>query len=366
MISPKTKRYLFKIIPFAAIWLLFGLSYTLLEKGLLGDLDYYPSTGNPYDFGGSTLLFLLLLAVFGLIIGHFEITYLSKLFGKQSVSKKILYKSLIYLSIIIFFLILSTILSNSYGLGANASFEAIWQNFWTFITSFAFLSVVLFIALIITVSLFFSEVSENIGIQVLHNFFVGKYHQPIQEDRIFMFVDMKSSTTIAEQLGHVKYFQMLKEYYADFSESIISYSGEIYQYVGDEIIITWPLGSGLANNNSINCFFSMQDAITNKSDKYQSKYGLVPTFKAGLHEGKVTTGEIGEIKKDIIFTGDVLNTTARIQGLCNDYQVNILLSDNLKAHLVETAAYELLPLGQSELRGRAEHVELYTVNRLRL
>ena len=110
MPSPKTKRYLLKIIPFAVIWLMFGVSYVLLEKGLLGDLAVYPSTGNPYEFGVMTLLFLGVVTASGLIVGHFEITYFSQLFSNKSVVKKILYKSLIYLGIIISFLLISTIL----------------------------------------------------------------------------------------------------------------------------------------------------------------------------------------------------------------------------------------------------------------
>ena len=75
-----------------------------------------------------------------------------------------------------------------------------------------------YMAAVIIVSLFYAEVSENIGPGVLANFFTGKYHTPIEEERIYMFLDMKSSTTIAENLGHVKYFEMLREYYSDLSE----------------------------------------------------------------------------------------------------------------------------------------------------
>ena len=51
MLSPKTKRNISRIIPFVVIWFIFSVVYTLLEKGLLGNLTYYPSTGNSYDFG---------------------------------------------------------------------------------------------------------------------------------------------------------------------------------------------------------------------------------------------------------------------------------------------------------------------------
>lgn len=361
MLSPKTKRAIYRIIPFGLIWLIFGAIYLLLEKGLLGELNFYPATGNPYNFGAHTFITLFLLTITGLLVGTFEIMFLNTLFINRSFGKKILYKTLIYASIVFTFLIISTLINNSLELQANILDDQVVANLWTFISSFAFWSVELYIAVIIGVTLFYSEVSENLGLSVLHNFFVGKYHKPIQEERIFMFLDMKSSTTIAEKLGHVKYFEMLKAYYADLSDPVIQYAGEIYQYVGDEIIVSWKLDSGLQNDNCLKCFFAMKASLQNQTEKYLSKFEVLPTFKAGFHYGQVTTGEIGVIKKDIIFTGDVLNTTARIQGLCNTYSVDILMSAELKEKMSSNHEFKFQTLGESELRGRKKKVELFTV-----
>jgi len=193
------------------------------------------------------------------------------------------------------------------------------------------------------------------------NFFTGKYHKPIEEKRIFLFSDMKSSTTIAEQLGHIKYFELLKEYYSDFSDAIIRHSGEVYQYIGDEIVISWKHEEGVKNNNCINCFFAMREDLQKRSEGYASTFGVVPAFKAGLHLGKVTTGEIGALKKEIIFTGDVLNTTARIQGLCNQYDVDILVSQDLIKELQLEKEFQIESLGTVELKGKEENLELFTV-----
>lgn len=237
----------------------------------------------------------------------------------------------------------------------------VWDRFLIFITNFAYLSVVVYTALTLMVSLFYSEMSDNIGQGVLKNFFTGKYHHPMKEVRIFMFLDMKSSTTIAENLGHVRYFEMLREYYSDFSESIVQYSGEIYQYVGDEIVVSWKLKNGLHNNNCIQCFYAMKKALKAQTEKYIKKFDLVPTFKAGFHLGEVTTGEIGVIKKDIIFTGDVLNTTARIQGLCNNFKVDLIISGDLIKKLDLDSESRIESLGKNKLRGRRENVELFTI-----
>jgi len=361
MLSPKTKRNLTRIIPFGLIWLVFSLAYSLLEKGLLGDLRFYPSTGNPYNFNKTLIVTAVIAVLLGLVIGAIEISYLSKLFVQKSFSKKILLKTFIYLLIIISFLLIVTSVYNSVELVEGIFNKQVLRNTWIFFTDFAFWSVLSYIAAVIGVTLFYTEVSEYLGQGVLHNFLTGKYHRPQEEERIFMFLDMKSSTTIAEQIGHVRYFEMIREYYFDLSDSIIKYSGEIYQYVGDEVVVSWKLGDGLLNNNCVKCFFDMKLAIQKQIPKYNEQFGLVPAFKAALHLGKVTTGEIGVIKKDIIFTGDVLNTTARIQGLCNSYGVDILISDPLIQRLHLHSQFQIQALGENELRGRGEKIKLYTL-----
>lgn len=361
MISPKTKRNISRIIPFGVIWLIFSIVYSQLEKGILGDLNYYPSTGNPYNFTKNIFITPIFALITGLLIGTIEVLYFNKLFIQKSFSKKIVYKTIIYLAIIISFLMVLTAIANSIELQTGIFNKQVWNNVWAFLSNYAFLSVGVYMAAIIVVSQFYTEVSENIGQGVLNNFFIGKYHTPAEEERIFMFLDMKSSTTIAENLGHVKYFEMLREYYSDLSDPIIKHSGEIYQYVGDEIIVSWKLTNGLQDNNCVQCFFAIKAGIKNQVKKYDEKFGLLPTFKAGFHLGKVTTGEIGVIKKEIIFTGDVLNTTARIQGLCNTYKVDILISDHLIKKLDLPSQFKIKPLGENELRGKDEKIGLFTI-----
>ena len=114
------------------------------------------------------------------------------------------------------------------------------------------------------------------------------------------------------------------------TDAILETSGEIYQYVGDEIVVSWPETKGLQNNDCIRCFIKINETINSNREEYLKRFGFVPEFKAGLHLGEVTTGEIGTLKKDIIYTGDVLNTSARIQALCNQYRARVLISEALK------------------------------------
>ncbi|MFT6319814.1 MAG: adenylate cyclase [Granulosicoccus sp.] len=208
------------------------------------------------------------------------------------------------------------------------------------------------------------QVSDKYGPGIFSSFLLGKYFQPTREERIFMFLDLRSSTTIAERLGEVRYFNFIKDVFKDATPPIIYAKGEIYQYVGDEIIISWKMDNGIQNANCINCFFEIQSALRQRNKYYESTYdGIQPEFKAGLHYGHVMAGEIGVVKRDIAYSGDVLNTAARIQSKCNELGVNILFSKylldkiSLKPNLLTPTR-----IGDMKLRGKKNKVLLYTVS----
>ena len=203
-------------------------------------------------------------------------------------------------------------------------------------------------------------VNEKYGPSMFGKLLLGQYYRPKREERVFMFLDMKSSTSIAEQLGEESYFNLLRDCFADMTGPILDNAGEIYQYVGDEIIVCWPLEKGIEQGRCVRTFFGVKRRLRKRKSYYMEHYGLLPTFKAGFHFGQVMAGEIGVIKRDITYSGDVLNTAARIQNKCNDLGVDHLISGPLWKQIEHH-----FPDGgeqvsdQVELRGRQERLDLY-------
>lgn len=176
-----------------------------------------------------------------------------------------------------------------------------------------------------------------------------------------MFLDLKASTTIAEKLGHERYHKFLNDFFYDITPAIIESKGEIYQYVGDEVVVTWKKARGLREANCIKCFFLVVAAIASASDRYEKSYGLVPSFKAGYHYGPVIAGLIGDIKRDIVFHGDTVNTAARIRSECTIVHRDLLLSDHLlnQLHISDFLTPE--SMGKIKLRGKEEEIELFSI-----
>jgi adenylate cyclase len=209
--------------------------------------------------------------------------------------------------------------------------------------------------------LFFLQVNRLLGKGVLWKFIIGKYHKPREEERIFMFLDMKSSTTIAEQLGHVRFYTLLNELFHEISQPVLETKAEIYQYVGDEVILTWEVHHGLENSNCLKSFFMFRENLERKSQDYLTNFGISPKFKAGLHSGKVISAQIGDLKREIVYNGDVLNTAARIQSQCNKYQRDCLVSGILMSQLKDLGAFQYEKVDTVTLRGKETELELFSV-----
>lgn len=361
--TPKQKHNLQIILRFTAFWTLFGTLYGIVEYGILGETSLYPSTQNIYGGKAQIVYVIVGAALMGSIVGTMEVFFFKNLFLKRAFSFKVFFKSAFYSILILLFLVVLGAVFASERLNKSIIDAAVIQSQMRFISNFAFLSIFIYIGFAFFLSFFIFEMSKSMGIMVVYNFIIGKYHKPSIEERVFMFMDMKSSTTIAEQLGHVKYYELLNKYYADMSDAILNNQGEIYQYVGDEVVISWPKSIGIKNNNCLNCFFEIRNIINLKSNDYINAFGLVPKFKAGLHCGPVTTGEIGQLKKEIVFTGDVLNTTSRIQMLCNEYQAQLLASQHVLDILILNDEYSVTQIGEIQLRGRNRKISIAKIIR---
>ncbi len=193
----------------------------------------------------------------------------------------------------------------------------------------------------------------------LLKYVTGKYHRPEEISKIFLFIDLKSSTTIAEKLGNTKYSSFLIDYFHDMTGAILMSKAEIYQYIGDEIILSWSFNNGVKYSRCINCYYDIKNTIELNKEKYLKLYGVYPEFKAALHAGKVSVTWIGSIKKEIVYHGDVLNTTARIQDECNRHNQCFLLSEYMLSNIQIPEYLKSEFVGELQLKGKQKKVKIY-------
>ena len=190
---------------------------------------------------------------------------------------------------------------------------------------------------------------------------LGRYHRPREVDRIFCFIDLKDSTTIAEKLGHLRFAMFLRDYYSDISEALRKTAAQVYQYVGDEIVLSWSFSDGLKDNNIINCVFKMKKILNGLRQKYINRYGVFPEFRAGLHGGNVIVTWVGELKKEIVYFGVTVNTASRIQEECKRLGRDFLISEDILKHLHISHIIQASFVEETIPRGKMKSVKLYSI-----
>jgi len=199
--------------------------------------------------------------------------------------------------------------------------------------------------------------------RVLRNLLSGRYRRPFEEERIFLFLDLVGSTTIAEKIGHLRYHAFLHDFIDDLEDPVLECDGDVYQYVGDEVVVTWPLADARSNGRCLACHFAIVDAIGRSRSRYESAYGTVPAFRTGIHSGRVVAGEIGDQRKQIVFVGDVVNTASRIQAEAKARDKDLVVSGTLLARIDLPPGMEARPLGAVQPKGKEQAIDLFEVVR---
>lgn len=334
---------------------------------LLYEITIIQEYGFEYRWSGSdgfgiyfvinTISFVLNGFVGGLIV----VFFLQYWIRDRSYSFGLLYGMIIY--VVLFFLmtcIQNYFVINSIWDGRTSFYSAYIKGLEDYFFSYEFVRIFLFWLFVMIGTLITLFVNDKYGPGELKKFLLGKYFHPKSEERVFMFLDLKDSTSIAERLGERQYFSFIQQVFKDITPVLLDTKGEVYQYVGDEVVITWKTSSGVRNLNCIRCFRGVDKLLKEVAPRYENRFGVVPEFKAGLHVGTVMVGEIGVIKRDIAYSGDVLNTAARIQSKCNEFGVSLLFSEDLLNHFPE-GHWSPKPMGKVRLRGKAEALHLYSL-----
>ncbi|MEM1272038.1 MAG: adenylate/guanylate cyclase domain-containing protein, partial [Bacteroidota bacterium] len=279
-LSPSAKRNIVRILPFGVIWFMFDQIFFISDYSARGGFEDVPDTAIRIDLG--ILIFgSVAVTIVGLLVGAVEVLYLNRRFANKTLAQKVVYKTLFFSALLLGAIVITFPVAVSMELDTSLLDGVVWERLGAFMFSTSLVNTVIQLSTMLGASLFYSEISEHMGHGVLVKFLTGRYHSPKVETRIFMFSDMKASTHIAEQLGHGRYFELLRAYYQDLSRGIMSSAGEIYQYVGDEVVVSWPVESGLRDNSCIRCFFAMKADLRAKAGWYRREFGVAPDFKAG-------------------------------------------------------------------------------------
>ena len=217
----------------------------------------------------------------------------------------------------------------------------------------------LFQDLVIIMTVLWTEASRLVGAHPIEKLVLGKYHLPTQERRVFLFIDLIGSTEMAQKLGNERFSMLTNSFFNEIDKAAAKYKGEIYQYAGDQVILSWP-ASGSGNfRSAFQSFLELQKLMERKISMYEDKFGTTPEFRGALHQGKVVVTWVGSTKREILFQGEVLNTTARIMDMAKKLSQPILISSEVARKLIPSFADKITYSGLYKVKGIEGDLALY-------
>ena len=326
---PETQKRKFRsTLKITLFGIVIGLSYPVLADGFSEIIPFV----NGFTVG----------LVGGLVISFLELEIFDPLKRRSSFIKTFTLKTSIYF--IFFALLIPGIMAFNESIYLERGYlEHIKSDeFQSFLFKEDFDVLLFYSFVFIGFIIFIQQINRKLGQGVLINYVSGRFYEPKEVERIFMYLDLRSSTTIAEQLGEIRFHNFLHDFFLDITECILSAKGVIYTYVGDQVIVTWKMKTGLEKANCIMAYFSAKNQIKRLREQYLEKYGFVPRFSTSFHCGNVIIGELGDVKSQIVYQGEVLYQTSAIEKKFSELQLkeDILISESLLKRITLPALFK--------------------------
>lgn len=304
----------------------------------------------------------LRISVGGALIGMLILWYESRIHPRVTQRfTSLLFRRLVWQADVAFIILLPIFLLNVlFGvIEDNLSLKSAIEESLAFMTTGLFFSFFIYFYFLSILVSFLRRLHKSFGQHVFYNYLIGRYTEPLEENRTFLFLDLNDSTRIAEELGHVKYSRFLNRCFDDIINAVKEYEYDIYQFVGDEVVFTWPASQN-DRGQAIHMYLAIKNQFRFFDNLYRTKFGIRPFFKAAVSTGKVTATLVGGQRKNIAYHGDVLNTTARLLGLCKKYGKDILFTHfYLKSLGHPFFEHELI--ATLKLRGKANESKVYAL-----
>jgi len=354
---PALKRNENKIIlTIALFWTLVDFMQFLYRKSI----NTLPAKYSSPDINLTKEIILRELNVFvlSLIIGYILVSVLKNYLRNTSLLLNLVLKTAIlvlaafFMNFFIYVTYETLIAGKSLAVGLEKFIHNMFYTKWLLVKMPEWVLLFLFTLLAL-------EVNEKYSRGVFLNIMIGKYLQPTEEHRIILFLDLTDSTPIAEKLGHKEYFKFIRDFIFFISAGIIPNDGRIYQYVGDEIVVWWPASKKNAKK-AVAALITARKALNKAGERFRRKYDTIPEYKAGIHAGIVTVGQVGIEKKDLVMSGDAINTAARIRTACTETKQKYLVSAAVM-ELLDMKDWQVENLGEIELKGKNEGIEIFAL-----
>lgn len=196
-----------------------------------------------------------------------------------------------------------------------------------------------------------------IGNQVFFALITGRYARPLEEQRLFLAIDMANSTALAARLGDRDAMRIVGRFLHALGEPVRAHGGSIDKYVGDQAIISWRLTARRPDAPALACALAIRRTLT----ALKMEMGVELGFRITLHAGPVIVAQVGDQRREITYFGDTINSLSRLDSIAKEAGRDIILTADGWRHCRPVAGVMPVPLGPVTLRGRETPMEIVGV-----
>ena len=181
-----------------------------------------------------------------------------------------------------------------------------------------------------------------------------------------LFSDIRSFTSLSEQLQPEEVVSMLNEYFNEMVEIIFKYDGFLNKFIGDAIMAIYnaPLSQSSPELRAVRTGLEMVQALERLNSVDQARGELLIISGIEINTDPVIAGNIGHEKRlEYTVIGDAVNLAQRIESQTKEAGASLLISETTYQAVADhVQATQLAPV---KVKGKAQEINLYAVTGLR-
>ncbi|MBI4969184.1 MAG: GAF domain-containing protein [Rhodospirillales bacterium] len=177
-----------------------------------------------------------------------------------------------------------------------------------------------------------------------------------------LFSDIRSFTTLTEELGPQGTVSLLNEYFTVMVDCITNEGGMLDKFIGDAIMAVFgtPLPHDDDEDRGVRAAIAMMNGLARYNERRASEGKKPVDMGIGLNTDSIVSGNIGSPKRmDYTVIGDGVNLASRLESATKQYGARILISEFTKARLKST--YRMRAVDKVVVKGKTKPVEVFEV-----
>jgi class 3 adenylate cyclase len=180
----------------------------------------------------------------------------------------------------------------------------------------------------------------------------------VQTDMSIMFTDIRSFTSLSEQISTEENFKLLNSYFMKMEPIVKQNEGFIDKFIGDAIMALFHRGGDASVRAAVGMIEELEDYNTGRE-----KAGYAPiSIGIGINTGSLMLGIVGgKERMEGTVISDAVNTASRIEELNKRYGTSILISAATFDSLLSPDSFHIRMIDKVAVKGRSQQLLVYEV-----